>query len=102
MVLFPIEDLRQAVETGKRILMKEKIDRQLAEQSSSTPVMSIKDNYNNKRATFDMQDGLEEKIDKLTVMMSKLAANNAGTSKQFKHKIFQSKRRGQMRNSYDK
>ena len=35
-VLFPIEDLRQAVETGKRILMKEKIDRQLAGQSSST------------------------------------------------------------------
>ena len=34
-VLFPIEDLRQAVETAKRILTKEKIDRQLAGQSSS-------------------------------------------------------------------
>ena len=29
-VLFPIEDLRQVVETAKRILTKEKIDRQLA------------------------------------------------------------------------
>ena len=28
-ILFPIEDLRQAVETAKRILTKEKIDRQL-------------------------------------------------------------------------
>ena len=40
--LFPIEDLRQAVETAKRISTKEKIDRQLARQSSSTPFMSIK------------------------------------------------------------
>ena len=36
-VLFPTMDLRQAVETAKRILMKEKIDRQLAGQTSSTP-----------------------------------------------------------------
>ena len=47
-VLFPIEDLRQAVETAKRILTKEKIDRQLVGQSSSTPFMSIKDSYNKK------------------------------------------------------
>ena len=32
-VLFPIMDLRQAVETAKRILTKEKIDRQLAGQT---------------------------------------------------------------------
>ena len=46
-VLFPTEDLRQVVETVKRMLTKEKIDRQLAGQSSSTPFMSIKNNYNN-------------------------------------------------------
>ena len=51
-VLFAIEDLRQAVETAKRILTKEKIDRQLAGQSSSTPFMCVKDSYN-KRVTFD-------------------------------------------------
>ena len=44
-VLFPIEDFKQVVETGKRILTKEKIDRQLAEQSSSSPFMNIKDWY---------------------------------------------------------
>ena len=90
------------VETAKRILTKEKIDRQLAGQSSSTPFMSIKDNYNNIRVTFDMQDGLEEKRDSLTVMMSKLTARENGTNKQFKPKIFQSKRRGQTRNFHDK
>ena len=51
-VLFPIEDFRLAVETAKRILTKEKIDRQLARQSSYTPFMSVKDNYN-KKVTFD-------------------------------------------------
>ena len=43
-VLFPIEDLRQAVETAKRILTKKKIDRQLEGQSSSAPFMSTTDN----------------------------------------------------------
>ena len=33
-VLFPIEDLRLAVETAKRILTKEKVGRQLVGQSS--------------------------------------------------------------------
>ena len=47
-VLFPIDDLKQVVETAKRIQTKEKIERQLAEQSSSTPFMSIKDGYNKK------------------------------------------------------
>ena len=62
------------VETAKRILMKEKIDRQLVGQSSSTPFMSLKDIYVNKRVTFDTKDGLEEKIDRLMTMMNKLTA----------------------------
>ena len=36
-VLFPIDDLEEAVETAKGILTEEKIDRQLAGHSSSTP-----------------------------------------------------------------
>ena len=64
--------------------------------------MSIKDSYNNKKVTFDMHNRLEEKIDRLTVMMSKLIAKDDGANKQFKPKMFQSKRRGQTRNFYDK
>ena len=41
-VLFPIEDLRLVVETAKRILTKEKINRQLPGQSSLAPFMNIK------------------------------------------------------------
>ena len=40
-VPFPIEDLREAVETAKRILTKEKIDRQHVVQSPSTPFKNI-------------------------------------------------------------
>ena len=58
------------VETAERILTKEEIDRKLAGQSSSTTFMSIKDSYNNKKVTFDTQDGLEDIIDRLSVMMS--------------------------------
>ena len=87
------------VETAKRILTKEKIGRQLAGQSSSTPLMRIKEYYNTKTVTFHTQDGLENKIDRLTVMMSKLAANKGGVNKQFKPKIYQNKRRDQTRTS---
>ena len=68
-VLIPIEDFIVAVETAKRILTKEKIDRQLASQSYTTPFMNIKDGYNSKKVTFIIQDRLYDKIDKLTLMM---------------------------------
>ena len=72
------------VETAKRILTKEKIERQLAGQSSSTPFMSIEGSYsNNKQVTFDTQDWSKEKIDRLTAMMSKLTAKDEGLNKQF-------------------
>ena len=60
-VFFSIEDLRQAIETAKRILTREKIDAQLAGQSSMTPFMNIKDGYISKKVTFDTQDSLDEK-----------------------------------------
>ena len=76
-VLFPIEDFRLAVETAKTILMKERINRQLAGQSSSTTFMNIKDGYISKKVTFDTKDSLDEKIDRLMSMMSKLTIQEA-------------------------
>ena len=56
-VIFPTEDLRLAVETVKRIPTKERIDRQLAGQSTSTPFTDIRDGYDSKRVVmFDTQD----------------------------------------------
>ena len=93
-VLFPIEDLRQAVGTAKRILTKEKLDRQLTGQTSTSPFMNIRDG-NDKRVSFYARDELGDKIDKLTVMMSKLVATNSYERKHFKPQIYKS--RGQSR-----
>ena len=64
--------------------------------------MNIKDGYISKKVTFQTQDGLEEKIDRLTLMMSKLTAQDDSQNKQFKPKIYQSKRKGQIRNFYNR
>ena len=102
MVLFAIYDLRQAVEMAKGILNKEKLDRQLEDQSSSTPFMNIWEGYNsNKKAiSFDTQDRLHDKIDKLTSMMSKLSVQGSKQNRPFKPKIYHEKNRGQGCNNY--
>ena len=75
-VLFPIEDLRQGVETAKRILTEEKLDRQLTDQTSTSPFVNIRDGTD-KRVSFSARDELGDKIDKLMVIMSKLAAKDS-------------------------
>ena len=100
-ILFPIEDLEQAVETAKIIITKEKLDRQLTGQSSSTPFMNIRDGHNRK-VLFDIKEELGEKIDKLAVMICKLATRDSGTGRQFKPQIYQSRGRGENRSSYDR
>ena len=92
-VLFSIDDLRQAVKQPKVILMKEKIDRKLAGQSSSTPFINLKDSYNNKKVTFDTWDGSEDRIDRLTVVMGKLTTKDNGINKQVKPEIYQNKKK---------
>ena len=61
-ILFPIEDLRQAVETAKRILTKKKLDKQLTGQSSTSPFMIIRDETE-RRVSFSARDELGDKID---------------------------------------
>ena len=54
-----------------------------------------------KKVTFDTWEGLEDKIDKLTVMMVKPAARDNGNKRQLKPEIHLSRRRGQSRSFYD-
>ena len=62
--------------------------------------MNIKDGYISNKVTFNTQDSLDEKIDRLMSMMSKLTVQDYDQTKQFKPRIYQSKRRGQKRNFY--
>ena len=67
-VLFPIDNLRDAVETVKRFLTKEKIDRQMTGQSS-TPFMKLTDKKR-KSVTFDTRDVLEKTSENMEWMMA--------------------------------
>ena len=78
----------------KRILTKEKLDKQLTGQTSASPFMSVTDGTE-RRASFNTRDELGDKIDKLTVVMSKLAAKDSHKRKPFKPQIYKS--RGQNR-----
>ena len=51
-MLYPINNLRVAVETAKRVLTKETIDKQMSGQSSTTPFMRVSNdnNYSTKIA----------------------------------------------------
>ena len=91
-VLFSIEDSRLAVETATIILAKEKIDRQLAGQSSSMPFMNVRDVHNSKKVvTFNMLDNLDDKIDKLTSLINKLKAQGNNQNKPFQLNLIKAK-----------
>ena len=92
--LINVNNLRDAIDLTKRVLMKEKLDRQLIAQSS-TPFMRVtsNDNYSaptsNKRGvTFDAMETLERNsncIDKLTSLVSamKMTINSLPINQRF-------------------
>ena len=53
--------------------------------------MNMREN-SNKRVTFNMTEDIEQKLDKLTVMISKLVTEDEGQNKQFKLQVYQTKR----------
>ena len=63
--------------------------------------MSIRDNHD-KKVSFDTKEELGDKIDKLAVMIGKLAARDIGTGRRFKPQIYQGRGRGQNRGTYDR
>ena len=73
------------VDTAKRILTKEKLDKQLTGQTPTSPFMSVRDGTY-RRVSFHTRDELGDKIDKLTVVMIKLAAKDSHERKPFCHK----------------
>ena len=65
-ILFPIEH-RQVVDMAKRILTKEKLDKQSAGQTPTNPFMSVRDRTD-RRVSFNTRDVLGDNIGKLTVV----------------------------------
>ena len=69
-------------------------------QTSSTPFMSVRDSQS-KRVLFNTPDDLEQKVDRLTLMMGKLVTEDEGHPKPFKPQVYQSNRgRNHSRGNY--
>ena len=99
-VLFPIDNLRQAVETVKQFLTKEKLDRQLAGQSGNTPFMKMSEKQEKKVVTSDTLETLDrtnDNIEKLTSLMDLMNMKIDKREMPFKPQIYQRQRRGQNR-----
>ena len=101
-VLFPIDNLREAVETAKRFLPKEKIDRQMTGQSS-TPVMKLSDKKSKKTVLFNARDVLErnsKNMEQMTALMDKMYIKLDQKDVSYKLQIYQKRGRGQNRQNF--
>ena len=99
-ILYPINNLRVAVETAKRVLTKERIDRQRMGQSSTSPFMKAsqesKRSYE-KGVTFDALETIEgnsDSIDKLTSLVNKMNIKMDEKESQYKPRVYQGRNRG--------
>ena len=104
LTLINVNNLRDAIDLAKRVLAKEKLDRQLTGQSS-TPFMRMtsNDNYsmqtNDKRGvTFDAMETLERNsdcIEKLTSLVSNMKMTMDRKQFPYKPRIYQGRSRNQ-------
>ena len=101
-ILFSIDYLRDAVDAAKRILAKEKIDRQLSGQSGTTiPFMKVGDiHHSNKMVSFNAHNPIREQLERLTSMVNNMSLHKEDKNRSFKPQIHQKKRRGQNRQKF--
>ena len=98
--MFPIDTLHEAVETAKRLLTKEKIDRQMTGQST-TLFMKLTEKKR-KSVTFDAGDALEKtskNMERMMVLMDKMYIKLDQKEVPYKPQIYQ-RGRGQNRRQF--
>ena len=83
-ILFPINNLREAVDTTKRVLNKEKLDKQLTGQTSTaSPFMKLRDTtHSGQKVLIKQQD-----IETMTSMMYDMSLQQDKTKKPFKPQV---------------
>ena len=89
-ILFPINNLREAVDAAKRVLTKEKLDKQMSGQTAnSTPFMKMEDAVHpGKKMLIEPQDSIEERLENLTSMMYKMSIQQEEGKKPFKPRVY--------------
>ena len=107
MTLINVNNLRDAIDLAKRVLTKEKLDRQMTGQSS-TPFMAvtINDNHSSqdnhkKGVIFDAMETLDRNsdcIDRLTFLVSDMKMTMDRKQSPYKPRIYQVRSRNQNTN----
>ena len=94
-ILFPINNLREAVETTKRVMNKEKLDKQLTGQASNISLfMELGDD-----TTSAQQKMLNpQEIEAISSRVYNMSLQQDKTGKPFKPQVYQRRGRGQTQN----
>ena len=92
-VLFSINNLRDAVVAAKRVLIKEKTERQLSGQSGATaPLMKVGDvHHSNKTVSLSTHDQIREQLESLTSMVYNISIQKEDFNRPFKPKFIRRK-----------
>ena len=99
-ILYPINELRVAVQTAKRVLTKEKIDKQRMGQSSTSPFMKASQESKKnceKGVSLGALETIErnsDSIDKLTSLVNKMNMKMDRGETQYRPSIYQGRNRG--------
>ena len=102
--LFPINNLREAVDATKRVLTKEKLDKHLSGKTvNTTPFMKMGDtSHSDKKVSINSQDSIGERIENLTSMMYTMSVQQKEGKKPFKPKVYPKRGRGQRRSNFSR
>ena len=99
-ILFPINNLREAIDAAKRVLNKEKLDKQLMGQASSTsPFMKLRDTtHSGKKLSIKPRDLVEKQLENVISIMYNMPLQQDKAKKPFKPQVYQRIGRGQRQN----
>ena len=97
-ILFPINNLREVIDTAKRVMNKEKLDKQLTGQASNISpfIKLVDDTHSGQQKMLSPQD-----LEAISFMMYNMSLQQGKTGKLFKPQVYQRRGRGQ-RHSYDR
>ena len=106
LILFPIDNLRDAIKTAKWVMIKEKKDRQKTGQLLVTPFMEVNecgqttDRSSKRGVTIDVMKTLErysDSIDKVPSLVRKMNVQMDKKETPYKPRVYQNRPRGQSR-----
>ena len=95
--------MRDAVDARKRVLTKEKLDKQPSGQAvTSNPFMKIGDvSCSGKKVSFNAWDLIGKQLENLTSMVYNMSIQKEEGKKSFKPQVYARRGRGQRRLSFD-